>query len=239
MNFTYQSYRGLLHLLRDTGYCFREYKNYKDCPRCVVMRHDIDTSVEQAWRMAKLEAEEGIASTYFVLLKTDFYNPASEKNVRMLHEIQGMGHYIGLHFDEAAYTDAPSGIVERISREAHMLSEMLELPITTVSMHRPSQEFLQMNLQIPGMVNSYCEEFVSGFKYLSDSRRHWREPVCEIVGSGLYDRLHILTHPFWYHEEEQTISQTLAAFVHAAGHERYCSLNGNMKDIPSVLQETQ
>ena len=51
------------------------------------------------------------------------------------------------------------------------------------------------------MINSYGQTFFHDFKYLSDSRRRWREPVEEIIRSGTYDRLHILTHAFWYHKQ--------------------------------------
>lgn len=78
MEFTYAAYRKLLSLLRERGYAFRGYHNYRDAPRCVILRHDVDTSLDQAVKLAELEAEEGVRSTWFVLLRTDFYNVASK-----------------------------------------------------------------------------------------------------------------------------------------------------------------
>ena len=74
MSFTYQWYRGLLSLLQKQGYAFRNYHDYVDAPRCVILRHDVDMSLEQAVRLAELEAAEGVQSTWFVLLRTDFCN---------------------------------------------------------------------------------------------------------------------------------------------------------------------
>lgn len=41
MKFTYQAYRELLSLLREQGYAIRNYHDYEDAPRCVILRHDI------------------------------------------------------------------------------------------------------------------------------------------------------------------------------------------------------
>ena len=95
MKFTYQSYRDLLSLLRNEGYAVRGYHDYKDSSRCVILRHDIDNSLEQAVRLAELEAAEGIHSTYFVLLRTDFYNAASKAGQEALRHIEHEVHTPG------------------------------------------------------------------------------------------------------------------------------------------------
>lgn len=239
MEFTYQSYRGLLSLLKEKGYSFTDYHQYQDHSRCVILRHDIDTSLEQAVQLARLEAEQGVHSTWFVLLRTDFYNPASQKSLEKLHAIQAMGHEIGLHFDEVAYGRALTGkeAIQCIIKECGLLSALLETRVSTVSMHRPSKATLEANLEIPGIVNSYGQTFFHDFKYLSDSRRRWREPVLDIIRSGEYDRLHILTHAFWYHEKEQDIAQTVGGFVRSANRERYGQMAENITDIQSIIPE--
>lgn len=35
----------------------------------------------------------------------------------------------------------------------------------------------------------------------------------EIIRSGTYDRLHILTHAFWYHKADESITETVSAFI--------------------------
>lgn len=242
MNFTYESYRNLIGLLRRSGYTFANYYNYQEHSRCVILRHDIDNSLPQAVRLAELEAEEGVHSTWFVLLRTDFYNPASAAAQKVLHRIRELGHELGLHFDEMAYPDtnstgihAHSSTEERIRHEADILSDICGCPITTVSMHRPSQATLEADLDVPGMVNSYGQTFFRDFKYLSDSRCRWREPVENIIRSGEYDRLHILTHAFWYHERELNIAESVGAFIRSANAERYKQMKDNITDLPSIL----
>lgn len=106
-------------------------------------------------------------------------------------------------------------------------------------MHRPSQAALEADCSIPGVVNSYGKTFFRDFKYLSDSRRRWREPVEEIIRSGTYDRLHILTHAFWYREEEEDISRTVGDFIRAANRERYRQMADNITDLPSIVREEE
>ncbi len=243
MEYTYAAYRELLSLLRERDYVFRDYHNYGDAPRCVILRHDIDTSLDKAVKMAELESEEGVRSTWFVLLRTDFYNVASKAGRDALQHIRSLGHEIGLHFDEASYIPDldPDEVVKNIIKECGLLSALLDgtshQKISCVSMHRPSRATLEADYDIPGIVNSYSKIFFHDFKYLSDSRRRWREPVEEIIRSGMYDRLHILTHAFWYHEVEEDISQTVGAFIRSANRERYRQMAENITDIASILKE--
>lgn len=243
MEFTYAAYRRLLSLLRERGYAFRDYHSYGDAPRCVILRHDIDYSLDQAVKLAELESEAGVCSTWFVLLRTDFYNAASKAGQEALRRIQSLGHEIGLHFDEAAYEPAlePDEVTQRIIKECELLFALLggtsHRGASCVSMHRPSKATLDADYQIPGIVNTYGKEFFHDFKYLSDSRRRWREPVEDIVRSGKYDRLHILTHAFWYHEVEEDISQTVESFIRSANRERYRQMAENITDLASILGE--
>ena len=237
MELTYRAYRDLLSLLREQGYAFRNYHNYEAACRCVILRHDIDNSLSQAVKLAELEADAGVCSTYFVLLRTDFYNVAAKAGQEALRRIQALGHEIGLHFDEAFYGPAlkPDEIIQNIIKESSLLAALLETAVTTVSMHRPSRSSLEADYHSPGIVNSYGKTFFQDFKYLSDSRRRWREPAEEIIRSGEYERLHILTHAFWYHEEEKDISQTVGDFIRLANQERYRQMAENITDIESIL----
>lgn len=106
-------------------------------------------------------------------------------------------------------------------------------------MHRPSRATLEADLHIPGIVNSYGKTFFQDFKYLSDSRRRWREPVLDIIRSGSYARLHILTHTFWYHEDDWDISQTVGAFVRSANRERWRQMAENITDMDAILKEEE
>lgn len=181
----------------------------------------------------------GVKSTYFVLLTSDFYNIFSKNSIEKLHDIIKCGHEIGLHFDEMNYPELCGNIeavCEKIQEEARILEKVTGKPVEAVSMHRPSREILEANLQIPGMINSYGQTFFHDFKYLSDSRRHWREPVEEIIRSEQYERLHILTHAFWYDEKEKDLHETVKLFINSANRQRYETYKENFTDLDSVMR---
>lgn len=239
MDFTYEGYHNLLLLLRTHGYEIADYYNWNYKKRCVILRHDVDSDIGKALEMAHMEYDWEVKSTYFVLLTSDFYNVFSRSNCDKLHEILRCGHAIGLHFDEMNYpelNDDTEAICEKIQEEAELLGKVIGKPITTVSMHRPSRQILETDLRIPGIVNSYGQIFFHEFKYLSDSRCHWREPVEEIIRSEQYERLHILTHAFWYYKEERNFHDTVKEFVNRGNKDRYYTLSHNMTDFESVMK---
>lgn len=240
MEFTYAAYRQLIALLKEYQYRCCGYFDHEGTDKRVILRHDIDYSVEHAVRLAEVEQEEGVRSTYFVLLRTDFYNPASKRVTDMLREIRAMGHEVGLHFDEVSYWGcAGEDLPAFIRREAKLLSDVCEFPVRCFSMHRPNQLTLEKDLCVDGLVNSYGQEFFHNFKYLSDSRRHWREPVLDIIRSGEYDKLHILTHAFWYGDQEGSISDAIGDFVRSANLERYDQMAQNIRAIETLLQRNE
>lgn len=240
MQFTYAAYRELIALLKAQNYRFCGYFDHEGADKRIILRHDIDYSMERAVKLAQVEQEEGVRSTYFALLRTDFYNPASKHMTDMLQQIRGMGHEVGLHFDEVAYEGCSAEeLPGLIRREAKLLGDICDFPIRCFSMHRPNRLTLEKDLQVEGLVNSYGQEFFRDFKYLSDSRRNWREPVLDIIRSGQYDKLHILTHAFWYGEQEETIHTAVKRFVRSANLDRYDQMAQNIRSIEELVRKDE
>lgn len=236
MLFTYENYLRFLSLLEENEYVFASYHDWNEKQRCVILRHDIDNSPAKALELAMLEHSKGVRSTYFALLTSDFYNVFSKGTLQCLKSIREYGHEVGLHFDETQYEISNAEkYAFLIKKEASILSEAVGVPVTTVSMHRPSEKTLKADLEIPGIINSYSRIFFKKFKYLSDSRRHWREPVGEIIRSGRYERLHILTHAFWYSEQEKSIHDSVSGYVNSANMERYLAYKNNISDMDSIM----
>lgn len=236
MQFTYDSYRDLLQLLKKEKYQSCGYDNYKQYDKSVILRHDIDTSIEKTLKMAEIEMKAEMHATYFVLVSTDFYNINSKKSLEYLNELCARGADIGLHFDEKKYDiNSADEMIDAIVNEKKILELSIGREVKTVSMHRPSKWVLEQDIQISGLINSYGKEFFGAMKYLSDSRMHWREDVEQAVALGNYKRLHILTHAFWYQEEEQSAHQILEDFITAAKKERYTSLEDNIRDLCSLM----
>lgn len=243
MDFTYSAYARLIKLLQETGYVVTSYEDYAKNKRCVILRHDVDNSLEKAVELARVEHQlGGIKSTYFLLLTSDFYNIFSLKGMRMVEGILSCGHDIGLHFDEVRYSESMGNVEtirEKILMEADVLSKVVGKTVTKVSMHRPSKDILEANLVIPGMINTYSEKFFKEFKYLSDSRHRWREPVEEIISRKSYERLQILLHPFWYNEKEMDIKESISSFINGANLDRYDELNENFSNLSEILDRNE
>ena len=240
MKFTYDSYIKLLTNLQEHRYTVCSY-TVPPPQKCVILRHNIDNNLEKALKFAKLEQSMGVCSTYFVLLTSDFYNVFSYKSTQLINAIAELGHNIGLHFDEIRYPEIKDvgEIADKIQEETNILSHALGLKINTVSMHRPSKAVLNADLKIPGIINSYGKMFFEDFKYLSDSRRRWREPVEEIVNSEKYSRLHILTHAFWYNDVDKSIKETIRTFVNHANIERFETMQENITDIEAIMKKNE
>ena len=237
MEFTYIAYESMLKALRDNDYEIYNYHDYDHYGKCAILRHDVDVSLEKALQFARLESSLNTRATYFILLSTNFYNIASVKNRRTIDEIKDNGHEIGLHFDEANYTySSGHDIHYHIEREIRIMSDILGIRISTVSMHRPSKNTLAADYEFQDAINTYSKIFFKNFKYISDSRRNWHEPVLDIIRSKTFKRLHILTHPFWYSENGISASDVIKGFTKNANAERYEYMSENIKDLEEFMK---
>lgn len=237
MEFTYKGYLDLIDLLAEMGYEFTDYHDFAQVERPVILRHDVDMSLDKALIFARLENSKSIGSTYFVLLSTNFYNVFSRESGDVLQEITALGHTIGLHFDEKRYPIQEQDDLKKfVNYERGILANALGLDINVVSMHRPSKWILENDVCFEGLVNSYSKTFLQDFKYLSDSRMHWREDVTSIAKNRHSDKLHILTHPFWYSEANGQIRGRLEDFIRNAVMERYYNVKDNLRDLEDIIK---
>ena len=192
--------------------------------------------------MAEHEAALGVAATYYVLLRTDLYSVFSKASVAGLKRIMELGGRIGLHFDETCYPQAmgkPEEVKKLILAEKDMLETIIGKPVTTVSMHQPSRQIIEAELDIPGMINSYRAEFFKDMKYVSDSCRNWREPVIDIINSKEHDRIHILTHALWWHDENISLHDTLCSYINEANMIRYEALMSQVEKYREIMPASE
>lgn len=247
MEFTYKGYERLIDCLKDNGYSFADYKNYGDYDKCVILRHDVDYDLQKVTKMAEIEYEKGVSSTYFVLLTSEFYNVMSKNSGNVIKKLYQLGHQVGLHFDEKFYeiseaTWNETTITCLINHEIALLSDIVGRKTNAVSMHRPSKKMLESDFKFAGGAeNSYGKEFFSDFKYLSDSRMRWREDVEHVIGSGEYDRIQLLTHPFWYFDKQKEMRDIVEDFIYCRkeiADYRYKVLNENITDLCNILNRS-
>ena len=195
--FTPAGYGAMIEALLTRGYGVTGFAEARPERRHLILRHDIDVSIEAALEMAQVEARLGVSSSYFVLLRSPLYNPLDPDNLDALCRLRALGHAIGLHLDAALYDGA--ALDEAAARECGILEAMLAQPVTLISFHRPAPALLGRAGKIAGRVHAYQPRFFREMGYCSDSGGAWRHgaPLDHpAVGAGR--GLQLLTHPVWW-----------------------------------------
>lgn len=176
------------------GYRFTGFQNLgKRTHRQLIIRHDVDISLDHAVRMARIEHALGVNSTYFVMLHSPFYNLLETNATRNVKEILDLGHDIGYHYDTNMLGNQyPTSLLKS---EIRFVSQFFRTRIAAVSMHNPTTTQRQ-KLRLT-QKDAYSPAFFSGMKYLSDSLQRWREG-CLCLHLDEYTRIQALVHPFWW-----------------------------------------
>lgn len=242
MEFTYKWYEQLIESAKNKGYLFCDYSNYKQLDKFIILRHDIDFSIKKAVEMAKIEKELGISSTYFILMFTNFYNIGGKEERYLINEIISLGHNVGLHFDDTVYCLEKDrrkfNYKKAIKQEADILSDIIGQQVKFMSMHRPDKITLDMNISVDGIINAYDNIFFDDkIKYVSDSRRQWREDVDEIVTNEKFNKLQVLVHPFWYYKNEISASDALKSIIDTSKKDRFIAVKDNITRVEEFLNE--
>ena len=89
-DFSLAHYRELLRAARDGGYRWAGF----DAPPVagdLILRHDVDLSLEGALAVAEVEADEGAWSTWFLMTRSVFYNLASPEGERAIERLRRSG----------------------------------------------------------------------------------------------------------------------------------------------------
>ena len=82
--FSYNEYKNIINLVRKHIPIIDFSEVTKDIKKFCVLRHDIEFSIDRAYKLAKIENELGVTSTYTVQLRNNTYNALSEKNIDLL-----------------------------------------------------------------------------------------------------------------------------------------------------------
>lgn len=199
-DFTECHYRQLLGLAKET-YRFARYDAIDWEARFILWRHDLDFSLNRAAALARIEAEEGVRTTYFINLRSNFYNPLEPDQLAMIRRIIDLGHQIGLHFDaSAAGIGSAHELDVWVAREARWLSEAFGVAPKAFSFHNPTAAHLVHEEEsYGGLVNCYSRRFKSEVPYCSDSNGYWRfRRLYDVLSTGTDPRLQVLTHPGWW-----------------------------------------
>jgi len=196
--FTLRGYHDLIAGLLARGYDLRSFHDADPAQRHLALRHDIDQSIHSARAMADLESANGWFSTWFVLVRTEMYNPLSRAATGHLRAMRSAGHEIGLHLD-ATYYGSETDLQAGAAVECRILEDIVEAPVRIVSFHRPGKERLGGDTPVAGRPHTYMDRYTKLIGYCSDSRGAWRHGhpfhhSALVQGSALQ----LLTHAVWW-----------------------------------------
>jgi len=234
-SFTYRHYREILQNALKAGYKtigFHEAPPRED--RILLLRHDVDVVLFKALPLAKLEAELGVRSTYFVLSNSPIYNLFESSSIALVQKIAKLGHWIGLHVDISP--DLPLWQIEDHVNSLFGTLKRL-LPLTkVVSFHRPSP--MVKDRKFRSFVNVYEPRFFSDIKYISDSRQKWlAECPCGVLKERVFPMVQLLTHPIWWWEVEIDIKQIWDRILTVRISEIKNYLTSNISPFKELLEE--
>jgi hypothetical protein len=192
--FDLDHYRELLAAARTGGYRFADFSHDPE-PGDLILRHDVDLSLEAAVELAELEGDAGVRATYFLMKESVFYNLASPVGEATVATLRALGHGVGLH---AVYPRA----------------ELDERFDPVVAWHNPDPEY--MSEPIRGAVNAMQPRFFSPEHYRSDSNQHWRSGCPhEALAAGELEWLQLLTHPEIWVFPGATMRETMLSMLDA------------------------
>lgn len=201
-NFSLQHYSYILNNALRAGYEFKGFhEQVSENSKVIFLRHDIDASVSMALQMAEFEAELGVRSTYFVLPNSPLYNLLEDEVIEILIKIRNMGHWTGLHVDLPNTALFKNVTIEEATNILFKSFSSLVPFEPVISYHRPTRDVF--GLKFESFVNTYENRFFKDIKYLSDSKKNWREGCpCQVILEGKYEQLQLLTHPVWWGIED-------------------------------------
>lgn len=225
---------------------YETWKDQRDFSRVdfIVLRHDVEISIQKALRLAKLENQQNTISSYFFQLRADGYNILSGYGRDVVKQIAAMGHSIGLHY----YVEKKMSrdmLREDIQLDRMTMEKYLDMEIKLFSIHRPPKWILKPPLKIDGMINTYDPlffRFSTDIKkiftdsisplYLADSGHAWKYgyPCNQTINQKR--RIQILTHPLSWSEEGFLRTENFKHIVFEKHLETIYVLNRENRDFP-------
>ena len=192
--FDLDHYRELLAAAKTGGYRFALFDR-EPAAGDLLLRHDVDLSLDAALTLAGLEAEAGATATYFLMTRSVFYNLASPEGERALSRLRELGHRVGLH-----------AVYPRLDFDGRF--------DPVVAWHNPDPDF--MREPIDGAVNVMQAPYFDADHYRSDSNQHWRSGCPhEELAAGRFEWLQLLTHPEIWAYPGATMRETMLAMLDA------------------------
>ena len=171
----------------------------KDVPY-VILRHDVDLSVSAALKMAELEHDMNIKSTYFVLFSSALYNLHDGETVQTIKQISKLGHEIGLHYHIKQYRLYSQNMNKTLKKETQLLEHLVGRKVHSIARHgewdrdpfAATKEYINAN-----------HPKIRGNLFVHDSCRTWitLEGLNQLINNPPKN-IQLLLHPGNWNQEQ-------------------------------------
>ncbi|TCQ16410.1 hypothetical protein [Rhizobium sp. PP-CC-3G-465] len=230
------NYTNILRSFKCIGYQFVNFDAVVDNDKHVIIRHDVDFSLDYAARIGALDEEQGCSATVFVLVGSEFYNVFTRSARENLQILSRQGHEIGLHFDVTNYPGSMKIWDAAARKECSVLEDILGEAVRFTAFHRPGArpELLGMPGLFAEREHVYAPKFFQRIGYVSDGAGNWSHghPLAhDAVLKGT--ALQLLMHPYlWVGPAQQSALQRIEAF--RVDHEEFLKseLRRNLRYYP-------
>ena len=201
--FTLPYYIRLLQQALALGYKFQTFSEYLEKPKdqVILLRHDVDVSLEYALELGRHEERLGILSSFFVRVRSSLYNVHEAINTERLEELAAMGFEIGLQEEAGRFAADYAEIIKLIKEDKESLEKILGKPIYGVTTHLPKWNPFKISpddLDRTGFrYDPGGEIFNQNAIFVSDSNKCWKKYSLEET-LGRFDKVLASLHPVWW-----------------------------------------
>lgn len=178
LDFTLKKYRELCNAMINSGYSLLTLEKYitlKSKPeKYIIIRHDIDIKPDHALRIAEIEKELGISSTYYIRITEEVFKP------ELINKLSFLGHEIGYHYEAL---DKAKGDHEKAIKifETELTDFRKIYDVKTIAMHGNSRTkwdnremWKYYDFKSFGLLGeAYLSVDFDDVTYFSDTARTW------------------------------------------------------------------
>ena len=244
--FSYNEYISILENIKD-NYPVLDYKNVNQHSESfAIIRHDIEFSLSRALKLAQIDNELGVTSSFFVQLRNNCYNALSKENLSIINQISKLGHFIGAHINTSNLMSLDNKeLTKFILQDITTLQEYTGLKIDRFSFHRPTKSQLKDSIEIPNIINTYNSLYFHYFEgkkpnklnvlYLADSNHQWKWGNPTLDNFTCNKKLHINFHPFSWTKEGHNNLINYKTLIKEKNKELLNSINNEINNFPKEL----
>jgi hypothetical protein len=209
-DFSLAHYRELLRAAKAGGYRFAGFDRAPE-PGDLLLRHDVDLSLDAALATAEVEHEEAVAATYLLMTRSVFYNLSSGEGEHAQTRLRQLGHRVGHH-----------AVWPHVDLDGRF--------DPVVAWHNPDPDYIQA--EIDGAVNVMRPPFFDEQHYRSDSNQRWRHGCPhEQLARHEFEWLQLLVHPEIWVYDGASMRDSMESFLDADRAKRLEQLRNDRIDL--------